>query len=224
MKNALIIFAFLATLLSLPQIIEARSGCCSYHGGVCGNSCCDGSALSIKCAPYYDIPTYSTPIYKFPSSIEASTLYYPNNNGTYDVEVKLIDSSPSRYSASITNIAGSDPGPNVDFTSPTFRLNSIKSGRHYLNVKKEFNGYWSTVAYWTIDVPKWVPTPTPTITPTPYPTSVPTNTPIPLITLNEPHKDTKSSNQTSSLVGFKALGKYGGEFLFFILEVLRKRH
>ncbi len=33
--------------------IQARSGCCSHHGGVCGCSCCDGTSLSAKCAPYY---------------------------------------------------------------------------------------------------------------------------------------------------------------------------
>lgn len=32
---------------------EARSGCCSHHGGVCGCACCDGSPLSDICAPYY---------------------------------------------------------------------------------------------------------------------------------------------------------------------------
>lgn len=31
----------------------ARSGCCSHHGGVCGCGCCDGTALSATCAPYY---------------------------------------------------------------------------------------------------------------------------------------------------------------------------
>lgn len=36
----------------IPQA-EARSGCCSHHGGVCGCGCCDGSSLSAKCAPYY---------------------------------------------------------------------------------------------------------------------------------------------------------------------------
>lgn len=46
-----------------PKIAEARSGCCSWHGGVCsykcpdgvnfGYACCDGTSLSAKCAPYY---------------------------------------------------------------------------------------------------------------------------------------------------------------------------
>lgn len=49
--------------LILPQIVEARSGCCSWHRGVCsyqcpsgsgvGYRCCDGTSLSAKCAPYY---------------------------------------------------------------------------------------------------------------------------------------------------------------------------
>lgn len=49
------------------DFVNARSGCCSYHGGVCGCGCCDGTALSSTCAPYYpecsggyNIPSYST--------------------------------------------------------------------------------------------------------------------------------------------------------------------
>ena len=52
---------FLITILSLfivlffvvPLVSDARSGCCSWHGGVCGCGCCDGTALSATCAPYY---------------------------------------------------------------------------------------------------------------------------------------------------------------------------
>src|SRR6266699_2699890 len=35
------------------QVTFARSGCCSWHGGVCGCGCCDGTPLSSTCAPYY---------------------------------------------------------------------------------------------------------------------------------------------------------------------------
>ena len=52
---ALIIF-FLSV-----NLVSARSGCCSHHGGVCGCGCCDGSALSNTCAPYY--PECSGPVY-----------------------------------------------------------------------------------------------------------------------------------------------------------------
>ncbi|MCK5061427.1 hypothetical protein KAR28_02665 [Candidatus Parcubacteria bacterium] len=54
-----------------PETAEARSGCCSWHGGVCGCSCCDGTPLSAKCAPYYPwcsrsyTPSY--PAYTAPS-------------------------------------------------------------------------------------------------------------------------------------------------------------
>jgi hypothetical protein len=44
---------FIFSLIFLPKNIEARSGCCSHHGGVCGCRCCDGSSLSATCAPYY---------------------------------------------------------------------------------------------------------------------------------------------------------------------------
>lgn len=47
----LIISVLLLTFLSV--IIEARQGCCSWHGGVCGCACCDGTPLSATCAPYY---------------------------------------------------------------------------------------------------------------------------------------------------------------------------
>lgn len=35
------------------KLAEARQGCCSHHGGVCGCKCCDGSPLSLTCTPYY---------------------------------------------------------------------------------------------------------------------------------------------------------------------------
>ena len=48
----LIITLFLFFFQSVG-LVEARSGCCSHHGGVCGCGCCDGTSLSAKCAPYY---------------------------------------------------------------------------------------------------------------------------------------------------------------------------
>lgn len=48
-----LIIVFIAFLLFCVSSAEARRGCCSHHGGVCGCACCDGTALSAKCAPYY---------------------------------------------------------------------------------------------------------------------------------------------------------------------------
>lgn len=53
-KVVLIAFLSLCSLtVSTSYIAEARSGCCSHHGGVCGCMCCDSTPLSVKCAPYY---------------------------------------------------------------------------------------------------------------------------------------------------------------------------
>src|SRR5213082_3180426 len=48
-----LITALTLSLILLAPVVEARSGCCSHHGGVCGCGCCDGSSLSALCAPYY---------------------------------------------------------------------------------------------------------------------------------------------------------------------------
>ncbi len=66
MKNILLLcFLILASIIILPIKVSARQGCCSSHGGVCGCSCCDGSALSATCAPYYpncnQQPVYTQP-------------------------------------------------------------------------------------------------------------------------------------------------------------------
>jgi len=54
MKRFLILASFLIFLFILTiHTADARSGCCSHHGGVCGCGCCDGSPLSAICAPYY---------------------------------------------------------------------------------------------------------------------------------------------------------------------------
>ena len=53
-----IVILFIAISFYASQA-EARSGCCSWHGGVCGCRCCDGSSLSAKCAPYYPSCSYT---------------------------------------------------------------------------------------------------------------------------------------------------------------------
>ena len=56
MKSKLLIVLLILTFLLTfcwVSYSEARSGCCSHHGGVCGCKCCDGIPLSAKCAPYY---------------------------------------------------------------------------------------------------------------------------------------------------------------------------
>jgi len=52
-KKIIICSLFLIIFNINMNITEARQGCCSHHGGVCGCECCDGSSLSATCAPYY---------------------------------------------------------------------------------------------------------------------------------------------------------------------------
>lgn len=82
-RGILIIVFFLFSLFSFFSVkgVEARSGCCSYHGGVCGCGCCDGSPLSSTCAPYYPecggsggyIPYQPAPSCPFMASYNSST-------------------------------------------------------------------------------------------------------------------------------------------------------
>lgn len=51
-KLSLVAIVFFA-IVAMSFTAEARRGCCSHHGGVCGCQCCDGTPLSAKCAPYY---------------------------------------------------------------------------------------------------------------------------------------------------------------------------
>lgn len=172
-------------LLFIASPIFAQRGCCSWHQGVCGCSnlgvtvCCDGMySPTCTCVPpvqyqqqYYTPKYVPPPPPQFPQ-LNANFGFYSNENGTYNVEVKLQDPSPTRYSAVISKCVGCDPGPTSDFNTNQFLFWNIKTGRWYVNMKKDINNVWSTVSYLTVDVPEWVaPTPTPLVAIT-YPTSV----------------------------------------------------
>jgi len=53
MKKTLLFAGLIVYFTLAIHSAEARSGCCSHHGGVCGCGCCDGTPLSSTCAPYY---------------------------------------------------------------------------------------------------------------------------------------------------------------------------
>lgn len=76
MYNWVKILPVLIFFLSTPVVAEARSGCCSHHRGVCGCRCCDGTALSAKCAPYYPSCNTAPVLLKEPES-------YPTKKPTF---------------------------------------------------------------------------------------------------------------------------------------------
>lgn len=106
----LLVLMFL-TLFLLPKIVEARSGCCSHHGGVCGCGCCDGTSLSTTCAPYYpecSRPAYTAPVAtKKPVVIVPTVTTSPTKKPTPVPEVKSITtestSKPIIESKTVTN-------------------------------------------------------------------------------------------------------------------------
>ena len=66
----------LFSILSLPMnpaLLFAQRGCCSHHGGVCGDKCCDGTPLSAKCAGTYSSDKRS---YTSGSSDSSNAYYY----------------------------------------------------------------------------------------------------------------------------------------------------
>lgn len=187
-QGLLFIFFFLYFLFIFSPSVIARSGCCSWHGGVCGCGCCDGSPLSSTCAPYYpscngggyDPPPQPTPIL-IPEALQGTTNYsYNNSTNSYDIVFDWDDWNQSRgWSVGISQYSGVDPGPNMDTTSSSWTFKNIYPGKKYINMKAAVNGYWSRVSYWTIDIPPLptstplpTNTPTPTITPTPKPTEI----------------------------------------------------
>lgn len=165
----LIIVSPFFTLIFLNFKVEATSGCCSWHGGVCGcdtivgtQICCDGT-YSSSCTCVYIPENYflPKPAPTFSPSIQAQWWFFSNFNETWDIKMKLLDNNPTKYSAVISKCAGCDPGPLVDFYSNNFYFKNIAQGKWYVNLKKEINSVWSNIVYWEIDVPEWQ-TPTPT--------------------------------------------------------------
>src|SRR3989344_1794222 len=104
-----VLFLFLASLT-----VEARSGCCSHHGGVCGCGCCDGSSLSAICAPYYPEcsanQVQSEPVYTAPTN----TPYVPPPTAT-SIPTKTPTPTPT-----------SVPAPTVIKKWPTVKIKKSK--------------------------------------------------------------------------------------------------
>lgn len=168
LKKLLLGFLFIPLItVFLHSPVYARSGCCSWHGGVCGHTCCDGSTLSAVCSPYYNPPAPIQPIYYPPPDIPPTKANYElinKEDGTIDLLFTFDNSEGSDVSISLNSVAGGDPGPIADTTSSLRVFTSVPPGISYVNMKKRVNGVWSKVGYWTIPIPLWTaPTPTPDV-------------------------------------------------------------
>jgi len=100
-KNKLLLIIFLLFLFVLSIYnVEARSGCCSHHGGVCGCRCCDGTSLSATCAPYY--PQCSQPVrQKAPTPTKPISSESKSEISENDLPSQIYN--PNKYIAQISN-------------------------------------------------------------------------------------------------------------------------
>lgn len=211
-KRLVVSFFFLFFFLIFNSSVFARSGCCSHHGGVCGCGCCDGTSLSATCAPYY--PScgggYETTNYiskrTIPTNTSASWNYFINSEGGVDMMIDWDRPDKKLYSIVLSKYAGGDPGPNADTNESEYVFKNVKPGKWYINIKEEFDGYWSEVAYWTADIPNNVKE---TAIPYPTPTLIPTKKVSPA-TKSTSSEDSSNSLQTIAMV---ALG--GGIYHYF---------
>jgi len=180
-RSILLILSFLFLSLfvfSFFSPVEARSGCCSWHGGVCGCGCCDGTPLSAICAPYYPgcsggfsyQPAYiplppPRPQVNCPS-ITARNTFYPNDNGTFRVFFDWDDVQTAQsYSIAIYKYAFGDPGPNIDTTISQWWFEGVLPGKWHVAIKTGIGGYWSNICDWSMEVPVWYSPPSPTEVP-----------------------------------------------------------
>lgn len=120
--------------LKVPTSVNARSGCCSHHGGVVGCGCGDGTPLSAICAPYYpecssgfiqSAPTYNTPITPRP------VMPKPTLKST------IIPTPKSTIQPTFSPVISSSPIP-TDVNISTFEPNAITRP----TVQQSY-GFWS---------------------------------------------------------------------------------
>lgn len=87
---------------------------------------------------------------------DASTIFEPNESGGFTVIVDWQRPDGGQWSIGLSKVAGADPGPLTDTTTSDFKFENVKPGKYYINIKEGMpNGYWSNVAYWTVEVPTW---------------------------------------------------------------------
>lgn len=119
------IFSSLAPALLLffvsVRLAEARSGCCSHHGGVCGCGCCDGTSLSNTCALYY--PECSRPVYIAPTTPRSTTRPSTSKPATPKSIIKPASTPTTKPTSVPTEVPTFSPLPEVKgiqtFSNPT---------------------------------------------------------------------------------------------------------
>jgi len=140
-KVLLIIGLALLFSFSISKDTQARSGCCSHHGGVCGCRCCDGSSLSAKCAPYY--PSCSQPAYIAPIVTKAPIIYTPRPSTPKSTLIPTL--APTRTPTSKPTVSLTKP-PTIEpevksATTKNTPIPSIHPEKPEINTKDTLIGF-----------------------------------------------------------------------------------
>lgn len=184
-RLASIIFLVLTFLIISASAVLARSGCCSWHGGVShcasnGRYVCNDGTYSPTCtcgAPTY---TYTPPAPPdIPSDTNGKWQLKENSSGGVDLYFDWDRPNSKSYSISLNSYAGANPGPLSDTLQSEFTFKDVKPGKRYINLKENMNGQWSKIVYWEVDIPEnYRQIAMPMATPTPR--SKPKSTPQPI--------------------------------------------
>ncbi len=160
------------------------------------------------CHGGYTAPKPKIIVPTIPSETKGGPTYFINKSGVVEMLFDWDRPDGKQYSIAMSKTAGGDPGPNTDTTKSEYTFTNIKPGKWYVNIKEEFNGYWSEVAYWTIDIPSNVKD---IARPYPTPTPIPTNT--------NNYQESSDSNESSNGLGTIAMVGLGAGIYHFFNKV-----
>lgn len=129
--SSLLVFIIIFLYLYNPLLVEARRGCCSHHGGVCGNQCCDGTPLSAKCKG------------NSPGYINRKTTYQENyNRNGYDNRPEI----PTEYTIKIH-----DQNYNIESKENTLPQKSQKAPKYNYEIHQKNGEVLKVEFYWEED-------------------------------------------------------------------------
>jgi Fibronectin type III domain len=137
------LYLALITFLICSVAANARSGCCSSHGGVCGCSCCDGTPLSQTCLPYYpncgggggggggSYPAPSSLGGSAVSSTSCMLIWTDNSSGEENFQIEDREIHQSEYIL-VNSVSGNTTSALIDHLSPgttySFRVRAHSAG------------------------------------------------------------------------------------------------
>ncbi len=161
-KTLLIVVSFTLVTLLPQNIALAKSGCCSWHGGVsycdtsAGRYVCNDGTYSPSCGCTYIAPK---PVCVYPSLKNGKGNYTFSQNGCSQDVTFTWDKGTNDdfYSIGISKNAGADPGPLSDTNTQRFVFKDVKPGKWYINVKPGRSCGWGDIVYWEVDVPEATP-------------------------------------------------------------------